>query len=133
MRINPFQIDTKQASKQLHFAPRRLSTESKLQYTSNYLPYPPSFITFTTTETPPTAFPIDQTNVKKIRRNPKTDLWFKRQSKSLLDSYIPSWKAIAILQRDQQQSPLNSRKITDLYTLVFFYPLNSGKFKTQNY
>ncbi|XP_075156547.1 uncharacterized protein LOC142229848 [Haematobia irritans] len=91
-------------SKQVLYAPMRYLGDRKLPYTSKTFPYPPSFISLTTTERPmkydhgsPHYYSYDH----KSAYNKIPDLFDHRNAKSLLDSYIPSWKVVQIMQEYQ--------------------------------
>lgn len=97
-------------SKQFRYAPIRPSLEKELPYSRNTLPYPPSFISITTTENP--LLHYDPIN------NKVPDLFTHRQSKSLWDSYIPSWHITKMLHQLTNKAEYKSN-INNLQTLVF--------------
>ncbi|XP_037809206.1 uncharacterized protein LOC119601977 isoform X1 [Lucilia sericata] len=99
----------KEGSKQYLFAPMRPSLERELPYSSNTLPYPPSFISITTTEKPLFSF--------KSEHHKIPDLFSHRQSKSLWDSYIPSWQITKMLQQYKTKPVFNNKN--NLHTLAF--------------
>uniref|UniRef100_A0A1I8NXR0 Uncharacterized protein n=1 Tax=Stomoxys calcitrans TaxID=35570 RepID=A0A1I8NXR0_STOCA len=96
-------------SKQVLYAPMRF--DRKLPYSSKTFPYPPSFISLTTTERPVKyeqqhfASPPQHyySYDHKSAYNKIPDLFDHRNAKSLLDSYIPSWQVVKMLQSFQQQ------------------------------
>lgn len=115
------QPGVRSASKQYAFAPMRSPMERKLPYSSKTLPYPPSFISFTTTEKPSYSY---YTADHKLAYNRIPDLFSSRQSKSLLDSYIPSWQITKMLQR--YESPAQGvRKTGNLHTLALVRPFKT--------
>ncbi|KAM7346323.1 uncharacterized protein ACRADG_006316 [Cochliomyia hominivorax] len=71
-------------SKQYRYAPRRPNLERVLAYSNRILPYPPSFISITTTEKSLYNYEAEPYKIP--------DLFTHRNSISLWDSYIPSWQ-----------------------------------------
>lgn len=106
-------------SKQHVFAPMRAPLERKLPYSIKTLPYPPSFISLTTTERPSNNYYSHNhsTAYKKI-----PDLFSHRQSKSLLDSYIPSWQVTKLLQQYHGKQGAQGSNNNNLHTLAFVMP-----------
>lgn len=92
-----------QQSKQFAYAPlpqRAYAAAPRIP-----LPYPPSFISFTTRR-PNSASGYAASYGKPFRPSqpdPTPDLFAGRASKSLLDSYIPSWEVLRLQQQHQQQ------------------------------
>ena len=105
---------TQSGSNQYIYAPMRSSNEKELSPTNITLPFPPSFISITTTERPTL-----KTLTNGIEHIKTPDLFIHRQYKSLWDSYIPSWKIIGTLQQLQNKK-FNS--VNNLHTLALIKP-----------
>ncbi|XP_023309461.2 uncharacterized protein LOC111691070 isoform X3 [Lucilia cuprina] len=110
----------KEGSKQYLFAPMRPSLERELPYSSNTLPYPPSFISITTTEKPLFSYKSEYHKIP--------DLFSHRQSKSLWDSYIPSWQITKMLQQFKNKTVFNNKN--NLHTLAFTRQYKNDREKT---
>uniref|UniRef100_A0A1I8MFA2 Uncharacterized protein n=1 Tax=Musca domestica TaxID=7370 RepID=A0A1I8MFA2_MUSDO len=106
-------------SKQVIYAPMRFVNDRQLPYSAKTFPYPPSFITLTTTERPVGPkliyYPNHKSAYQKI-----PDFFVNRSSKSLLDSYIPSWQVVKMLEEYRQGQHRNS----NLQTLALPYHRN---------
>ncbi|XP_036338492.1 uncharacterized protein LOC118748224 [Rhagoletis pomonella] len=97
-------LQHKSHSNQQQYAPERRTVANTRPAHEKLLPYPPSFISITstsTTATPPQNAPRNSLDydVKGISKFP--DIFVKRQDKSLLDSYIPSWVMTRIIQQNK--------------------------------
>ncbi|XP_018797027.1 PREDICTED: uncharacterized protein LOC108973945 isoform X2 [Bactrocera latifrons] len=111
-------------SNQLLHAPERQPEKDTLVYT-NQLPYPPSFISITsttTTQSPPynmrqRSADTDENNLKQF-----PDIFAKRQHISLLDSYIPSWVMLRMQQQHKRQQQKQFHKFVATHTLA--YPIS---------
>ncbi|XP_011212020.2 uncharacterized protein LOC105232112 [Bactrocera dorsalis] len=108
----------------LHAPERQPEKDTRLVYT-NQLPYPPSFISITsttTTQSPP--YDMRQhsadTNENNIKQFP--DIFAKRQHISLLDSYIPSWVMLRMQQQHKRQQQKQFHKFVATHTLA--YPIS---------
>ncbi|BFG00280.1 zyxin [Drosophila madeirensis] len=73
------------------------------------LPYPPSFISITTRRPSGGYGASHQKPFRPSQPDPTPDLFAGRASKSLLDSYIPSWEVLRLLQQTQPQSQSQSQ------------------------
>ncbi|KAH8269903.1 hypothetical protein KR044_007149, partial [Drosophila immigrans] len=106
-------------SKQFAFAPlpqRNYANSPRIP-----LPYPPSFISITTRR-PGGAAGYGSGYGKPFRPSQPDltpDLFAGRESKSLLDSYIPSWEVLRLLQQHQHQQ--QSRPV-HRHTLAYAVP-----------
>ncbi|XP_050328751.1 uncharacterized protein LOC126758508 [Bactrocera neohumeralis] len=108
----------------LHAPERQAEKDTRLVYT-NQLPYPPSFISITsttTTQTPPynmrqRSADTDDNNIKQF-----PDIFAKRQHISLLDSYIPSWVMLRMQQQHKRQQQKQLHKFFATHTLA--YPIS---------
>uniref|UniRef100_A0A1A9WCM3 Zasp-like motif domain-containing protein n=1 Tax=Glossina brevipalpis TaxID=37001 RepID=A0A1A9WCM3_9MUSC len=133
-------------SKQILYAPKRPRGETKLPHSYKYLPNPPSFITFTTTTEKPANY-NSKTSVYHYNHKPYhtlvkstnnivPDFFAYRHSKSLLDSYIPSWHVAKMLQQYQhqlQEASMQTISNNNLHTLAFILPFkNNFKQSTNN-
>lgn len=63
------------------------------------IPYPPSFVSFTTRR--PGSERIRP--FRPSQPDPTPDLFAGRSSKSLIDSYIPSWEVLRLIRQHQPQ------------------------------
>ncbi|KAH8289666.1 hypothetical protein KR054_009020, partial [Drosophila jambulina] len=79
-------------SKQFAFAPRHYANGPRIP-----LPYPPSFVSITTR--PPPGYRSKP--FRPSQPDPTPDLFAGRNSKSLLDSYIPSWEVLRLIRRGE--------------------------------
>ncbi|KAL9885566.1 uncharacterized protein ACN427_011920 [Glossina fuscipes fuscipes] len=126
-------------SKQILYAPKRPRDETKLPYSYKYLPNPPSFITFTTTTEKPANYNIKTSlyhynhkpyhAIVKSTNNIVPDFFTYRHSKSLLDSYIPSWQVAKMLQQYQHQLQATGAQTAfnnNLHTLAFLLPFKNN-------
>lgn len=100
-------------SKQVLYAPMRYINDRKLPYSSKTFPYPPSFISLTTTEKPIANF---YSYDHKSAYNKMPDFFSHRNAKSLLDSYIPSWQVVKMLQQYQHQTSNSNQNLQTLAT-----------------
>ncbi|KAL7742697.1 hypothetical protein ACLKA6_013042 [Drosophila palustris] len=94
-----------QQSKQFAYAPlpqRNYAAGSRIP-----LPYPPSFISITTRRPGPgSGYAASYSKPFRPSQPDLTpDLFAGRESKSLLESYIPSWEVLRLLQQHQQSRP----------------------------
>lgn len=114
-----------QQSKQFAYAPlpqRAYAAAPRIP-----LPYPPSFISFTTRR-PNTASGYAGSYGKPFRPSqpdPTPDLFAGRESKSLLDSYIPSWEVLRLQQQHQQQQQRHQHqqpRAVQRHTLAYSVP-----------
>ncbi|XP_034490334.1 uncharacterized protein LOC117793977 [Drosophila innubila] len=103
-----------QQSKQFAYAPlpqRNYASAPRIP-----LPYPPSFISITTRR-PGSGYAASYSKPFRPSQPDLTpDLFAGRESKSLLDSYIPSWEVLRLLQQHQQSRPLQR------HTLAYSVP-----------
>nr|XP_036232914.1 uncharacterized protein LOC106615077 isoform X2 [Bactrocera oleae] len=112
----------KSQSNQLLHAPKRQSEkDTRLGYT-NQLPYPPSFISITSTTT--TQSPTYNARLRSVDTNPNKinqfpDIFAKRQHISLLDSYIPSWVMLRMQQQHKRQQQKQFHKFVATHTLAY--------------
>ncbi|XP_026845955.1 uncharacterized protein LOC6596677 [Drosophila persimilis] len=106
-----------QQSKQFAYAPppqRSYATGHRIP-----LPYPPSFISITTRR-PSGGYGGHQKPFRPSQPDPTPDLFAGRASKSLLDSYIPSWEVLRLLQQSQPQPhPYSSHGPVQRHTLAY--------------
>lgn len=108
-----------QQSKQFAYAPlpqRAYAAAPRIP-----LPYPPSFISITTRR--PTGSGYAASYGKPFRPSqpdPTPDLFAGRESKSLLDSYIPSWEVLRLQQQHQQQH--QQPRAVQRHTLAYSVP-----------
>ncbi|XP_051864666.1 uncharacterized protein LOC117567069 [Drosophila albomicans] len=102
-------------SKQFAYAPlpqRNYATAPRIP-----LPYPPSFISITTRRPGATGYSSGYAKpFRPSQPDPTPDLFAGRESKSLLDSYIPSWEVLRLLQQHQQSRPVQR------HTLAYAVP-----------
>ncbi|XP_054088325.1 uncharacterized protein LOC105220441 isoform X2 [Zeugodacus cucurbitae] len=118
----------KNHSNQLLHAPKRQTEKGTHPAYNNQLPYPPSFISITTTTTTqsPTYNTREigiETDLNKINYIP--DVFAKRQHTSLLDSYIPSWVMVRMLQQHKRQQQKHKLpKFVATHTLA--YPITKS-------
>ncbi|XP_061390186.1 transcription factor SPT20 homolog [Musca vetustissima] len=109
-------------SKQVIYAPMRFVYDRQLPYSAKTFPYPPSFISLTTTErplkekTPPQFYH----NNHKSAYQKIPDFWGNRPAKSLLDSYIPSWQVVKMLEEYRQKQGAGTQS-PNLQTLALPY------------
>ncbi|KAH8386571.1 hypothetical protein KR093_001298, partial [Drosophila rubida] len=93
-----------QQSKQFAFAPlpqRNYAAAPRIP-----LPYPPSFISITTRRPGGSLYAASYAKpFRPSQPDPTPDLFAGRESKSLLDSYIPSWEVLRLLQQHQHPHP----------------------------
>ncbi|KAH8338108.1 hypothetical protein KR059_008738, partial [Drosophila kikkawai] len=80
-------------SKQFAYAPRHYANGPRIP-----LPYPPSFVSITTTRRPPPGAGYGSKPFRPSQPDPTPDLFAGRNSKSLLDSYIPSWEVLRLIR-----------------------------------
>ncbi|XP_041449424.1 uncharacterized protein LOC111071957 [Drosophila obscura] len=119
-----------QQSKQFAYAPlpqRSYATGHRIP-----LPYPPSFISITTRR--PSGHGHGSHHGEQPFRpsqpDPTPDLFAGRASKSLLDSYIPSWEVLRLLQQTQPHPhphPYSSHGPVQRHTLA--YPVVSRQLR----
>ncbi|XP_068141394.1 uncharacterized protein [Drosophila tropicalis] len=117
-----------QQSKQFAYAPpaqRNYAPSPRIP-----LPYPPSFISITTRRPGPGRGNFGYSHYQKPFRpsqpDPTPDLFAGRESKSLLDSYIPSWEVLRILQQHQLPSSLSSASsLSPSPSHTLAYPINN--------
>ncbi|XP_034139624.1 protein enabled homolog [Drosophila guanche] len=88
------------------------------------LPYPPSFISITTRRPSGGYGASHQKPFRPSQPDPTPDLFAGRASKSLLDSYIPSWEVLRLLQQTQpqpqsQSHPYSSHGPVQRHTLAY--------------
>ncbi|XP_030379688.1 uncharacterized protein LOC115627935 [Scaptodrosophila lebanonensis] len=88
------------------------------------LPYPPSFISITTRR-PNAHASIYAKPFRPSQPDPTPDLFAERASKSLLDSYIPSWEVVRLLQQHRLARIPGVPGGTQQHTLA--YPLRLFK------
>ncbi|KAH8325348.1 hypothetical protein KR067_001413, partial [Drosophila pandora] len=102
-----------QQSKQFAYAP---ATPPQRHYANGPripLPYPPSFVSITTRR-PASSF-------RPSQPDPTPDLFAGRNSKSLLDSYIPSWEVIR-LTREQRGETGSAGGFRPIHRQTLAYP-----------
>lgn len=134
-------VTTLHYSNQALYAPKRLKEETKLPDDYKYLPYPPSFITFTTTTEKPVmttyayAAPVVPPSTStgyfqklkdkfKFPINFKPDLFNHREPQSLLESYIPSWEIHKMMQQ-YDHKPSKEPQVHLGPTVVYVVPVAS--------
>lgn len=123
-------------SNQLHYAPLRAAHDRKLPLSPKTVPYPPSFISLTTNTEKPAYQPYSfySTDFKSVMNQKLPDLFSHRSSKSLLESYIPSWEVVKHLQQYKQQQQhgqeRSARNGIGSHTLAFASPFK-GYIKRQ--
>ncbi|KAH8394447.1 hypothetical protein KR222_005714, partial [Zaprionus bogoriensis] len=105
-----------QQSKQFAYAPlpqRNYAAAPRIP-----LPYPPSFVSITTRR-PTSGYTSSYAKpFRPSQPDPTPDLFAGRESKSLLDSYIPSWEVLRLLQQQQQhQQPRAVQRHTLAYSV----------------
>ncbi|XP_053951573.1 uncharacterized protein LOC128858968 [Anastrepha ludens] len=112
----------KSHSNQKYYAPKRRTDVSTPSAYDTLLPYPPSFISITSTST--TASPPHSAQSKNagygskcVRQFP--DIFAVRQQKSLIDSYIPSWVMARMLQQHKWLQQKQLHQFTATYTLAY--------------
>lgn len=101
-------------SKQFAYAP--VAQRNYASATRIPLPYPPSFVSITTRR-PASGYAASYS--KPFRPSPPDltpDLFAGRDSKSLLESYIPSWEVLRLYQQHQTPRPLHR------HTLAYAVP-----------
>ncbi|XP_067634710.1 uncharacterized protein [Eurosta solidaginis] len=120
---DPFSHNTqhKLHSNQKQYAPKR-PPDVNIQHRTQ-LPYPPSFISITST-TSTTAPPLQskqntQSGQVSTSLTLVPDVFAGRHHKSLLDSYIPSWVSIRMLQQQKLLQTKQLRRIAATHTLAY--------------
>ncbi|XP_032582018.1 uncharacterized protein LOC6615951 isoform X2 [Drosophila sechellia] len=88
-----------QQSKQFAYAPAQPPQRHYANGPRVPLPYPPSFVSFTTRR------PGSERSrpFRPSQPDPTPDLFAGRSSKSLIDSYIPSWEVLRLIRQHQPQ------------------------------
>ncbi|TDG39619.1 hypothetical protein AWZ03_013957 [Drosophila navojoa] len=102
-------------SKQFAYAP--VGQRNYAPGTRIPLPYPPSFVSITTRR-PASGYAASYSKPFRPSQPDLTpDLFAGRDSKSLLDSYIPSWEVLRLVQQHQTPRPFPS------HTLAYAVPI----------
>ncbi|KAH8262240.1 hypothetical protein KR038_008778, partial [Drosophila bunnanda] len=105
-------------SKQFAFAPRHYANGPRIP-----LPYPPSFVSITTR--PPGLYRSKP--FRPSQPDPTPDLFAGRNSKSLLDSYIPSWEVLRLIR--EQSSRRGEFNPVQRQTLAYAAPQHLRLYK----
>ncbi|KAH8245010.1 hypothetical protein KR032_003900, partial [Drosophila birchii] len=105
-------------SKQFAFAPRHYANGPRIP-----LPYPPSFVSITTR--PPPGYRSKP--FRPSQPDPTPDLFAGRNSKSLLDSYIPSWEVLRLIR--EQSSRRGEFNPVQRQTLAYAAPQHLRLYK----
>ncbi|XP_030566984.1 carbohydrate-responsive element-binding protein [Drosophila novamexicana] len=103
-----------QQSKQFAYAPmpqRNYAPASRIP-----LPYPPSFVSITTRSPASGRSASHSKPFRPSQPDLTPDLFAGRDSKSLLDSYIPSWEVLRLYQQQQSSRPFQR------HTLAYAVP-----------
>ncbi|XP_052856916.1 uncharacterized protein LOC128265129 [Drosophila gunungcola] len=115
-----------QQSKQFAYAP---ATPAQRHYANGPripFPYPPSFVSITTRR------PGGLERIRPFRPSqpdPTPDLFAGRSSKSLLDSYIPSWEVLRLIREHSPQQQGGFTPIQHRQTLAFPAPAHLRLYK----
>ncbi|EDX00870.2 uncharacterized protein Dyak_GE16667 [Drosophila yakuba] len=107
-----------QQSKQFAYAPAQPPQRHYANGPRVPLPYPPSFVSFTTRR------PGGLERIRPFRPSqpdPTPDLFAGRSSKSLLDSYIPSWEVLRLIRQHQPQAQ-SQQGFTPIQRQTLAYP-----------
>ncbi|KAI8033857.1 hypothetical protein M5D96_013381 [Drosophila gunungcola] len=130
LSLNSIQYVTSNAlplpSKQFAYAP---ATPAQRHYANGPripFPYPPSFVSITTRR------PGGLERIRPFRPSqpdPTPDLFAGRSSKSLLDSYIPSWEVLRLIREHSPQQQGGFTPIQHRQTLAFPAPAHLRLYK----
>ncbi|XP_037723652.1 uncharacterized protein LOC119555994 [Drosophila subpulchrella] len=106
-----------QQSKQFAYAPASPPQRHYANGPRVPLPYPPSFVSITTRRPGSERF----RPFRPSQPDPTPDLFAGRSSKSLLDSYIPSWEVLRLI-REHSPSPQQQGGFSPIQRQTLAYP-----------